>query len=197
MNDREEMCQDHGVDCGVDCLECFEKNYCSKCKEGLVFNENEGCGSCKPGFHFNANYSICSPCLAGCLNCISSHECTVCDEANHFALNEGICSCDDHGFFPFLNDSFVLVCEKCKENCLECSDLTNCFKCSEGFEVQNLEQCFQKIACPPNCKNCAEATTCDECNEGFNLNYQGTQAVCEAQPARARKEIRRKHKNQK
>ena len=157
LNFQEKICQT----CGVDCLKCSRNNYCFQCKEGLVFKKNEGCHSCKPGSYFDANKTRCVDCLGGCLSCTNPNECTVCDQANHFVLNAdlGICQCE-HGLYPRLTDSFALVCDKCKENCLLCSELTDCYKCSEGFELKNNEQCV-------------------------------------VQPTAARKEIRRKHKNQK
>ncbi|KAL4477139.1 hypothetical protein ABPG72_008873 [Tetrahymena utriculariae] len=70
----------------------------------------------------------------------------------------------------------------CRENCLTCSDATNCSACQPGFKLYQMPTgefvCEQTKGCTlQNCYSCFigdSSQICYRCAAGYNLNSQGT-----------------------
>ena len=160
----------------------FVRQNTNDCPEGCLECNQEtlACTKCAESFILGKN--------GYCVN-------TVCPEGRFFNPEWEYCEGCSYGCAKCNSADHCLAQIICPPNCKNCAESTTCSQCNEGFYwnvMNNPNVCEPLLACPPNCKNCAEATTCAECNEGFFLNDQ---TVC--QPQTPRKEIRRKHKNQK
>lgn len=75
----------------------------------------------------------------GCLNCKDSESCSSCDEASHWIKNvDNICVCS-HGYI-----SEGLKCVSCStliSGCTDCTDVSVCFACSEGWTLNSSGKC--------------------------------------------------------
>ena len=140
------------------CYACPEN--CKTCFESLDDEYRYYCFSCKEGYNL-VNYE-CNDfqCSAG-----GYSSCKTCDkkEKNRCA------SCND-GFF--LNKT-TGRCQSCNiNNCIECNDKKECFKCAENYELRS-NRCA--LGCRKGlnekCKECNEtlSSKCGSCNENYYL----------------------------
>ncbi|EAS02479.2 hypothetical protein TTHERM_00629910 (macronuclear) [Tetrahymena thermophila SB210] len=76
----------------------------------------------------------------------------------------------------------IRVWTNCRENCLTCSDATNCNICQPGFQLYQMPSgefvCEQTKGCAAmNCYSCFigdQSQICYKCAAGYNLNATGT-----------------------
>ncbi|KAL4461960.1 hypothetical protein ABPG74_000805 [Tetrahymena malaccensis] len=76
----------------------------------------------------------------------------------------------------------IRIWTNCRENCLTCSNATNCSACQPGFKLHQMPTgefvCEQTKGCSlQNCYSCFigdSSQICYRCAAGYNLNSQGT-----------------------
>ncbi|XP_060559986.1 proprotein convertase subtilisin/kexin type 5-like [Ruditapes philippinarum] len=107
-------------------------------------------------FHTEFVLTECSP---GCISCLDSR-CTNCEPSYYLADNN---------------------CHPCPDNCLSCTDQTNCTKCKSNKWGTGLSQCFQD--CSKECLNgeCHDDTGyCLNCEHGkYGLTCQQNCSICQ------------------
>ncbi|KAL4442386.1 hypothetical protein ABPG74_005727, partial [Tetrahymena malaccensis] len=162
---------------------------------------------CLPGYGQDAGGN-CVPCNYSCFRCQSSDHtiCTQCDPESFRTLQGNLCNCLN-GYY---DDGANMVCKKCKNNCLTCSNGTSCLTCKSDRDTpptcncknQNysdygfLSQCVQCPSgyfsssadtskcqqCDPKCQECStNSTNCTSCDPKSLRTLVGNTCNCPAQ----------------
>ncbi|KAL4469505.1 hypothetical protein ABPG74_004758 [Tetrahymena malaccensis] len=161
---------DHScTDCNLD---GYYKNslQCSKCIQNcIICSDNSKCSKCSTGYFINAS-NQCEKCFdSNCLICSGKNQqdCTSCNSVKPYFLQDDH-SCTDCNFDGYYKNQ--LQCSKCIQNCIACSDNTNCSKCSPGYFINASNQCEKCF--DPNCLTCSgknqqDCTTCNSIKQYF------------------------------
>lgn len=158
-----------------DCLSCYDGfvlgeidydggSYCYRCSLSncAVCETLTKCKSCKDGYYLSNGQ--CIQCYENCKTCrgTSSSDCTGCYD----------------GYYLFSPDSgSKKYCQRCEDNCLQCTDENGCQECAEGFYKDSNKHCQ---SCYESCLHCTgpEETQCLECKDGYYY-YGGRCRECD------------------
>ena len=152
------------------CLKCENRNVCTLCADGYIFEEDKTqctlkIPHCKI---FDVNYEYCVEC-----------------ESGYYIMNENKSQCHNETinndiYFTEDGGKSYTKCENIIENCIKCDNKNYCDLCKEGYIFDNeVKQCNLKI---PHCnKFDINFEYCEECDEGFYLLYEN-KTKCHDQP---------------
>lgn len=160
-------CQDHCSNCNnTFCITCDTGYYlsngtCGKCIENCESCENGLCGKCFENFTLADG------------KCYLCENCQKCDKGNCTQCNIGFYSVDGN-------------CNKCDSGCEDCKSITDCKKCTSGWELRNHTciKCKGFMAnnscsnCSSGCEKCDE-NSCFQCEEGWGF-HSGVCEPCES-----------------
>ncbi|KAL4443078.1 hypothetical protein ABPG74_002145 [Tetrahymena malaccensis] len=168
---------------------CASAGYCLNKKCTCIAGySGEGC-QCVQGYNYYEGQ--CRQCNQTCLTCntIDPSQCQTC--INGYYLSNGQClqcgplcltcselapnqctSCQE-GFFL---DATTSTCQRCSQNCVNCTSLSNCNTCQNGYGLNSTNYC--SISCMYNCQRCQlDAFNCQQCYQ--NKVFNSTTSVCE------------------
>ena len=99
----------------------------------------------------------CNNTVSNCLNC-NGTTCIGCES--------------EYYLIPEINQCF-----QCGQNCLNCTSLSQCTLCQQGFynNNNNSGQCQQ---CLPQCLNCSSGSGCDQCADAYYFAVVMNQSMC-------------------
>ncbi|KAL4488070.1 hypothetical protein ABPG72_009408 [Tetrahymena utriculariae] len=136
--------------CIQNCITCFNSSTCSKCSPGYYIDSTQQCQKCYDPF--------CDQCSSA-----NKSDCTLCQQSSlklYLLIDDNSCSnCNLEGYFKN-----TILCSKCIQNCITCSDSSTCSKCSPGYFVNQSNQCEKCF--DPNCLICSSNNKddCTSCN---------------------------------
>jgi len=204
--------------CVQDCPDGFFENVvtqqcsqcppnCTKCNNGIT--NGVTCLQCNSNYFLNQSGN-CEMCNTSCINCMSNaNNCTGCAlNTLYLDIVTGFCikECNP-GTYSTTNGT-MMICQKCDNNCSNCSgEANNCTSCSsleflflnqttqnyycnscptnDGYYLVNDSSStnFSCNKCPSNCKICINALFdfCSECYEPYNLTSAALCATCNEQ----------------
>ena len=148
-------------DCGSNCLECIDKNYCKRCVQSTYLYNDECVSKC-PEMHTSLNGKCVKCNINFCLKCdLSLKICRKCKEG--YLLNKGKCyeNCPQGTFIESNN------CNKCPFPCRNCLKRENCIDCEDDYILYN-GQCVDKcesgnIEVNRQCLEC-KVKNCEKCD---------------------------------
>ena len=126
----------------------------------------ENCASCDDD-------STCKECNAP-YALVENNKCELCEEGTYF--DKGSCKS-----IYLLKWKWIITDKECDdENCALCKDNgATCKICSNGFILNDLDECKPTICSIENCASCDDSSTCNECNAPFALNEDNECQLCE------------------
>ena len=160
---------------------CIQIQTVSHCTEYDIQSLN--CTTCESGYYINPNENNCMECEnEHCLSCQSNGECDKCVDG--YYLENGDClqclspcetctgkestkclSCKKGYYFNETSKS----CHQCSSDCLDCTDLSHCTICIDGYYSNESYEC---LSCSTlngmNCKTCSNRE-CFSCENGKEL----------------------------
>ncbi|KAL4462922.1 hypothetical protein ABPG72_019574 [Tetrahymena utriculariae] len=168
---------------------CASAGYCLNKKCTCITGySGEGC-QCVQGYNYYEGQ--CRQCNQTCKTCsvIDSSQCQTCIEG--YYLSNGQClqcgplcvSCSEQapnqctscqvGFFL---DAASSTCQRCSQNCINCTSLSSCTICKEGYGLNSTNYC--SVTCMYNCQKCyLDAFECQQCYQNKVVN--STSGACE------------------
>ncbi len=77
-------------------------------------------------------------------------------------------------------DIYNKTCLSCAVGCLNCSKLSNCFKCNIGYTLNTTTGVCNNTVCTggSNCSICSPDSKCLLCNDGFYLYNNMCLSIC-------------------
>ncbi|ELP83547.1 protein serine/threonine kinase, putative, partial [Entamoeba invadens IP1] len=155
------------VECPYDCTSCLNSEKCITCLENRFLQEHkcltsdelsavcdkplpsgQGCAFCKDGYYRSGDG--CKVCNEGCATCTDNIKCNTCQSDYFMSYNYGVCKPQN----ATSGCSFISVslgctncisgyylyhkeCEKCEDNCVQCTSFLRCEKCASGLILKN------------------------------------------------------------
>ena len=157
------------VKCHINCISCFNLNYCNKCELGFFLFEGN-CLETPPECQSNQFYKAgsCENCSENCLKCENSEICNSCKEG--YTLFNQNCFLID-GEKDFVIDEIYYLTEI--SNCLR-GIKEYCYFCMKGYFAKN-GVC---LPCSTNCEICNNESMCLQCSLGFLLEDFKCSVIC-------------------
>ena len=134
--------------CGSGCQYCLSASQCSSCAIGSDMQPDGSC-KCRAGFVIDesAGTLFCRKCAPGCSACEGSYDsCTACKSDHILDETDNTCVCPE-GLYAAPLPSGDNVCRQCINNCVLCTDSTDCTECAENF-VWDEQNKICVIDCP-------------------------------------------------
>ena len=129
--------------CNSFCSKCNGPFYtnCLGCNYNLYLNGNTCFDMCPINTTQNEIIKLCIVCDSSCETCSgsNSNECLSCSAS--LVFNEGYCI-DKCPANKFVNLNKNNTCQICSSNCLQCSSLTTCGKCENGYYLTENNICL-------------------------------------------------------
>ncbi|ELP93691.1 protein kinase, putative, partial [Entamoeba invadens IP1] len=196
------------VECPSECTSCLNSEKCITCLENRFLQEHEcltsdelsavcdkplpngqGCAFCKSGYYRSGDG--CKVCNEGCATCTDNINCITCQSDYFMTYNEGVCKLQNttngcssisvslgcttciSGYYLYHRE-----CERCENNCVQCTSTFECQKCENGLILIN-----SNCKSMSSVKECLSVTDgkCSKCTFWHSPSENGTYCTTQAE----------------